>query len=81
MLTISSQIRAADGSFVGIVAVDILLDTAQRIVSGIKIDGFPKGYVKAYSDNGTVIGTSSREFLGKSVSETTGHEEMIKSVG
>jgi methyl-accepting chemotaxis protein len=36
--------------------------------------------VKAYSDNGTVIGSTDIGYLGKSVAETTSHEEIIKSV-
>jgi len=80
LVTISSPIQDSNGKFIGVADIDISLDVIQRIVSEIKIDGFPKGYVKAYSDDGTVIGTHDEALLGKPVKETTSNQEIIDSV-
>lgn len=66
MTTLSAPIKLR-GRYVGIVAVDIIMEKFQEIVSQIK--PFDKSYAFLISNNGVYVGHPNPELTGKSIKE------------
>ena len=69
-----------DGRFLGIVGINLAFAHLQNRVKDIQISGFEHAYATLYSPKGTVIASRNQTYIGKHVSETTGHQPLIKAV-
>ncbi len=81
MVTVSVPIINDSNDFVGIVTVDIALDTIQKLVSDIKPYG--TGYAYILSNNSVLIAHPNPEYVGKKLIDIDQHkgiEDRIKSV-
>lgn len=57
-----------NGQTIGVVGVDIFLETINTMVSGIKV--YETGYLSIVSNEGVVVAHPSKEKIGKSIFET-----------
>jgi methyl-accepting chemotaxis protein len=71
---------ATDGSFIGIIGIDLDLSMIQKGLKEAKIGASTRGYAHLFSTNGTVAASAVDSYLGKPVEETTTAKTMIDGV-
>ncbi|MBF8984588.1 methyl-accepting chemotaxis protein [Lutibacter sp. B2] len=67
-----------DGKFLGVVGIDISLDTFQKMISEIK--PFETGYAALISNNGIYVGHKDLDHIGKDIGNTKERIEAKKAI-
>jgi len=73
-------VRSENKEFIGIAGIDLTLDSLQRLVSEIEIEGFPNAYVTFYSAGGIVVASKNTDSIGDFVGNATDVQEIIDGV-
>ncbi|MCG8452260.1 MAG: methyl-accepting chemotaxis protein [Spirochaetales bacterium] len=80
MSVINVPVRNPQGEFIGIMGVDLALDSLQSMVQAMKVEGHDRGYFKFYSSEAMVLASSDGSFTGLDIAETTSDHRVIEAV-
>jgi methyl-accepting chemotaxis protein len=80
VISLVVPILSSARSFVGVVGIDLSLDSIETIVKSVKVGAFASAYANTYSANGTVVGSIDESRIGKKVEETTTDKRFIADV-